>query len=68
MDAKLFAVIRKLEGLNQDDIAKILGVSQSLIAKIEKGERSITHEVSRRLITELNLTPEKISEIKRLIG
>lgn len=67
MDAELFARIRKLKGLNQGELAKRIRVSRSLIAKIEKGKRSITPEVSRRLIAELDLSPEKISEIKRLL-
>lgn len=68
MDAELFALIRRLRGLNQGELAVKLRVSKSLISKIEKGNRSISHEVNRRLMAELDLSPEKISEIKRLIN
>lgn len=67
MDRKLISLIRKIEGLNQQELAKKLNVSQSLIAKIEKGDRSITPKIQKKLIDELHITPEKIVEIKRLI-
>lgn len=41
MDCKLFIAIRKLNGLNQYGMADKLGISRSLVAKIEIGERRI---------------------------
>lgn len=41
--------IRKQSGFTQEQIAKFLGVDQSMIAKIEKGERALTTVQLRKL-------------------
>ena len=49
MDAKLFATIRKVNGLTQQEFADLLDVSQSTICKIEINERTITDDLITRV-------------------
>lgn len=67
MKPKLFTTIRKLNGLTQQDMADRLGVSRSLIMKIENGDRALTADVRNKLMNNLTLTPELLAEINRLI-
>ena len=47
--AKNLKSLRELYGYNQDVIAKFLGVDQSLVSKIEKGERSVSIDLIEKL-------------------
>lgn len=49
MDAELFATIRKINGLTQEEFADLLDVSQSTISKVEINERTITDDLITRV-------------------
>jgi len=55
--------IRKVYRLTLEDMAALCGCSTSLINKIEKKQRSFSEKIMRRLIEELQLTPEKLARI-----
>jgi transcriptional regulator with XRE-family HTH domain len=55
---------RKKLGLTQDDIAKLLGVSQAYISRIESGQRQPSAAL-QKLITFL---PELINESRKKMG
>lgn len=50
MERQLFVNIRRLSGLNQYEMADKLGVSRSLVAKMEIGNRS----VDPKIVTKVN--------------
>lgn len=54
--------LREKMGLNQRNIAEFLNVDQSLISKIEKGERNISADMLEKLS---NLYGIQIDEIER---
>lgn len=41
--------VRIRDGLSQKELAKLLDISQSLVAQIENGKREITKDVAKRL-------------------
>lgn len=49
MDAKLFATIRKINGLTQQEFADLLDVSQSIVGKVELEERTLSHDLLSRV-------------------
>lgn len=52
MDLK---AIRKASGLRQTDLAKAAAISQSLVVKIEHGERKPSVKVAKRIATVLGI-------------
>ncbi len=65
MNAKLFAAIRKLNGLSQQQYADILNVSQSMVAKVEIEERLLSQGLAMKVAS---LYPsEQIEAIKTLL-
>lgn len=42
-------ILREKSGLNQKQVAEFLGLDQSMISKIEKGERNISADLIERL-------------------
>lgn len=50
MNHELIKHLRMLSGLSQNDLAEKLGVHQTLISKIEAGERLIQIETERKLL------------------
>ena len=44
-------ILRENAGFNQQSIATFLGVDQSFISKIEKGERAVSAEMLEKLAT-----------------
>ena len=47
--------IRKLKGITQVELAKMLGVTQGAIQKLESGENDLTGKMLRKLATVLNV-------------
>lgn len=48
MHKTLFKILRHFSGLAQHELAEIMNLSQSTIAKYETGERAITLEAERK--------------------
>lgn len=55
--------IRKVHQLTQREMADLLGVSDSLITRIEKGERRVTPKLAEVIVQEFALTDEKLTKI-----
>lgn len=58
-----FYKIRKVYGLSQQEWGDLLDLSHAQISRIESGKRELTLKIKRRLIEELQLTPEKLAKI-----
>ena len=54
--------LREQCGFNQSQIANFIGVDQSLISKIESGDRKITIDVLEKLCTLYGITMSEIHE------
>ncbi|USK33068.1 helix-turn-helix transcriptional regulator [Bacillus sp. F19] len=67
MNPELLNVIRGLSGLSQKGMADRLNVSQSLITKLERGERIISDDVRKKVTGEFGLTPELLRQLDDLI-
>jgi transcriptional regulator with XRE-family HTH domain len=50
MDARLLVALRRFHNLTQNDVAKLLGVSRTMIAMIEIGDRQISRRLELRII------------------
>lgn len=59
-----FIKIRKVHGMNQSQMARIIGVQQSMITKIEKGYSPLTERNAKRLIKYFSLTQDRLSLIR----
>ncbi len=57
-----FAVLREQKGLTQGDIAEALGCEQSLISKVESGQRSIKLREMPFFAAALGLTSQELQE------
>ena len=55
-------ILRENAGYNQQSIAVFLKVDQSLISKIEKGERSISVDMMEKLATLFGVNPSTITK------
>ena len=55
-------ILRQKSGYTQSNLARFLNVDQSLISKIEKGERSISTEMLEKLASLFGVTVEDIEE------
>lgn len=65
MNRYLFANIRKLSGMNQYEFAAILGISRSLVAKIEIGNREITPDIRYKVTQEFG--EDVVVEVARIM-
>lgn len=52
--------LRENAGFTQSNLARFVGVDQSLVARIEKGERSIPADMLEKLATLFGVTVEQI--------
>lgn len=61
MNGRALRQARTNAGMTQAEAAARLGVSQTLLSLMEKGERSVTPAVAERAVTHLHATPEQLS-------
>ncbi|MDR6883567.1 helix-turn-helix transcriptional regulator [Bacillus sp. 3255] len=61
-----FRMIRVVYGLTQQEYADLLDCSVSTVSKIEKGYRSLTHGIERKVLDEMELTEDKLARIHSL--
>ena len=57
MDARHFRQARNQAGLSQQEAAAELGVSQSYLSMLEKGQRPLSRELARRMVRVYQLSP-----------
>jgi transcriptional regulator with XRE-family HTH domain len=57
MTAYEFKQARKGRNLTQDAVAKLLGVSQTYVALLEKGKRSFPDDLARKAVLRLQMNP-----------
>ena len=57
MDARQFRQARNQAGLSQQQAAADLGVSQSYLSMLEKGQRPLSRELARRMVQVYKLSP-----------
>ncbi|WP_071460754.1 helix-turn-helix domain-containing protein [Bacillus massilinigeriensis] len=48
MNAKLFKFIRQSQGLTQQEVANLLGISKTLVCLIERNKKNISDRVNKR--------------------
>jgi transcriptional regulator with XRE-family HTH domain len=53
-------ILRLLTGITQSELSEKLGISQSYLSLLERGQREITPELSRRIENVLGLSNKKI--------
>ena len=56
--------LRKAKKLTQDQLAKIVGISQSYVSDIEKGVRDIDFALAERFAKALNIKPYELMPIE----
>ncbi|MBU9710489.1 helix-turn-helix domain-containing protein [Evansella tamaricis] len=55
---------RKLKGFTQEEFAKLLGISVSVLGEIERGNRKPSEEFLSNATTVLGVTIEELNSIK----
>ena len=55
---------RKLKGFTQEDFAKRIEISVSVLGEIERGNRKPTEDLIGRVMTTLGVTVEDLTSIK----
>lgn len=70
MNPQLLWMIRTTNKLTQEAMANRIGVSQSLLTKIERGERSITKKTENKILAVFNdeLIIKKLRELTEYGG
>lgn len=62
---QLFHVIRKVHRLSMSEYGKLLGISQTYVARIESDHEPVTENVRYKLVNRFNLDNEKVREIMK---
>lgn len=52
--------LRKVHGLNQEEVADTLGISKAMYCRIEKGERGISNEMLTKLSLLYHSEPKEL--------
>lgn len=60
MELKRFRYLRVVQGMSQDKIAKIIGVSQAKISRAEKGYIELKAEDQKKVAKIFNCKPEEL--------
>lgn len=63
INADSFATIRVFHGMSQRELADLLEVSQPYIAQVESKSRPVSDNLRNKMMTALELTPDKIDVI-----
>ncbi|QKE72131.1 helix-turn-helix transcriptional regulator [Arthrobacter citreus] len=66
MENKTFKAIRLYFDYTQSEYAKLLNLDHSYISQIERGHKRVPERARIKLIKELNITPNLLSEIKQI--
>lgn len=64
--AKVLPFIRSAVNLDQSALAKKVGVTQSMISAVEKGKRSLSVGLERKIRCEIGLDDEMIRRLTEL--
>lgn len=59
MNPQLFKLMRQAAGYSQSGLADAIGVSQTLICLIEKGEKRLTERIEKRFREIIGVTEER---------
>ncbi|CAG9612408.1 hypothetical protein BACCIP111899_01584 [Bacillus rhizoplanae] len=54
-------IVRKLHGLSQRELARLINVDSGLISKVEADKASVSTNLNKRLIDALEITEEKLA-------
>ncbi|MFL1674819.1 helix-turn-helix transcriptional regulator [Paenibacillus dendritiformis] len=66
MSPETFRMIRIIYGLTQQEYADVIGCSVSLVSKIEKEQRNLTHDIRRRVYEVFPLTEDVLVRVTML--
>ncbi|AOK88965.1 helix-turn-helix domain-containing protein [Paenibacillus polymyxa] len=66
IDYTVVGRLRSIYRLSLADMAALLGVSESHLCRVEKGERVMNDGMRQRCINELELSPEKLNRLLSL--
>ncbi|MBM7634941.1 helix-turn-helix transcriptional regulator [Geomicrobium sediminis] len=58
-------MVREFYSLTQKQLAKEIGVSDTLIVLVEKGDRKLTRRLAEKIVDFLKLTEQKITAIEK---
>jgi DNA-binding XRE family transcriptional regulator len=64
---KMLKVIRASRGINQQELASLMGFNQSYIAQLEKGKKPMTRKLDTKIKLVLNLTDEDLLNTIRVL-
>jgi len=68
MDRRLLKIIRIVNDWKQPYFAGLLGVSRSLVEKVEGGSLPVTEHTAHRIYSLLNIDEQEIESLEHLIG
>jgi len=57
--------IRLKKGLHQKEIAKILGITQQAVSRLESGQRKLDYQQITKLCLALDITPNELLDFEK---